>query len=150
MRFFAEVQWWDGSYVHVFCSFCDKIHSTHRVSHCHNGLRFRSYHFKFPYPQNPKATAYEIDKANKRYVALGASPPPAEQDSLDGALAALKIERRSANTLSKWEDATQTVTIDNSDTVLRRLRQSFDGNPTFEMKRIAHLSNRRILFEDVD
>ena len=108
---------------HVLCFFCSKIHSTHRASHCHNGLRFRSYHFKFPFPQNPKATAYEIDKAIKRYVALGASPPPAEQDSLDGAPAALKIERRSANTLSKWEDVTETVTIDDSDTVLRRLRQ---------------------------
>ena len=93
MKFFADVQWWDSSYVHVLCFFCGKIHSTHRASHCHNGLRFRSYHFKFPFPQKLKETAYEIDKANKRYVALGASPPQAEQDSLDEALAALKLNK---------------------------------------------------------
>ena len=71
----------------------------HRVSHCSPGLGFISYYFKYPFSQNPESTAYEIDKVNKRYVALGASPPRVEQDLLVGAVAGLEIDQDPKNPL---------------------------------------------------
>ena len=158
-EFFADVQWWDSSNVQIRCPFCGKIHthsfgqsydSNHRVSHCYTSSEFHSYYFKYPFSQNPESTTYEIDKVNKRYVALGASPPQAEPDLLAGAFAGLKLDQNSTITLPKWEDAEETIIIDDKDTTFRRLRQVFGGDPTFEMKRIDHVSSRMILFGDVD
>lgn len=158
-KFFADVQWWDSSNVQIHCPFCGKIHthgfgqsydSTHRVSHCYTGSEFHCYYFKYPFSQNPESTTYEIDKVNKRYVALGASPPQAEPDLLAGAFAGLKLDQKSTITLAKWEDAEETIMIDDNDIIFRRLRQAFGGDPTFEVKRIDHVSSRMILFGDVD
>lgn len=158
-KFFADVQWWDSSNVSVLCPFCGNIHnhgfgqsynSTHRVPHCSNRLGVGSYCFKYPFSQSPGSTAYEIDKVNKLYVALGASPPQAEQDLPTGALAGLKGDPEPTITLPKWEDAKETIVIDESDIVTRRLRQAFGGDPTYELKRIDHVSSRMVLFGDVD
>ena len=159
-EFFADVQWWDSSDVHVLCPFCSNIHkhgfgksykSTHRVSHCSKRFGSSSYYFKYPFSSSPpESTAYEIDKVNKRYVALFASPPQAEQDLLVGALAGLEVDQKSTITLSKWEDAQETIVIDDSDEPFRRLRQFFGGDPTFEMKRIDHIFTRMSIFGDVD
>ena len=158
-EFFADVQWWDSSNVHVLCPFCGKIHrhgfgqsydNNQRVSHCSPGLGFISYYFKFPFSQNPESTAYEIDKANKRYVALGASPQQAEQDLLVGAVAGLEIDQDPKNTLPKWEDAQETFMVDDNDMAFRRLRNYFGGDPTFEMKRLDHVLSRMVGFGDID
>ena len=158
-EFFAHVQWWDSSAVHVLCPFCSKIHrhgfgrsydSTHRASHCFNGFEPSSYYFKYPFSSSPESTAYEIDKVNKRYVALCASPPQAKQDLLLGALAGLELDQKSTVTLSKWEDAQETIVINDNDLCFRRLRQAYGGDPTFEMRRINHVSSQMILLGDVN
>ncbi|KAM0798340.1 hypothetical protein BDR22DRAFT_859787, partial [Usnea florida] len=146
---FAAVQCWDSSDVHVHCPCCGKIHrhsfgksydNVRRVSHCYKG----SYNFKYPFSQNPESTTYEVDKVNKCYLALGASPPKAKSDLLAGDFANLKLD-----TLSKWEDAEATIIIDDNDKLFRRLRQVFGVDPTFELKRIDHVLSRMV-FGDVD
>lgn len=83
-------------------------------------------------------------------MALGASPPEAERDLLAGAFTGLKLDQKSTITLLKWEDAEETIIIDDNDTVFRRLRQYIGGDPTFETNRIDHVFSRMILFGDVD
>ena len=83
-------------------------------------------------------------------MTLGANPPQAEQDLLAGAFAGLGIDQKPATTLPKWEDAEETIIIDDNDTFFRRLRQAFGGDPTSEMKRVDHVSSRMIMFGDVD
>ena len=140
-KFSADVLWWDISNVHVQCPFCGKIHrhgfgesygNVHRLSHCETGIDFRSYSFKYPFSQTPEWTAYEIDKANKRYVALGASPPQPEQDLLVEDFARLKFEPKSTIMLPNWELATETV-----------------GDPAFELKRIEHVNSEMIMSGNV-
>ena len=158
-KFSADVLWWDSSDVHVQCPFCGSIHrhgfehrydNVRRVSHCDTGAEFGSYTFKYPFSQNPDSTAYEIDKLSKLYVALGASPPQPEQDSLVGALAGMKLDQKPTMTLPSWGDATETVIVDDNDIHFRRLRQVFGGDPTFEMKRIEHISSQMIMFGNVN
>ena len=158
-KFSAEVQWWDSSNVHVQCPFCSRIHRhgfqksydrAHRVSHCDTGAELRSYSFKYPFSQDPEWTAYEIDKESKRYVALGASPPPPEQDLLMGAFAGMKLDQKPTFTLPSWGDATETVILDDNDLCFRKLRQVFGGDPTFELKRIDHVNSSMIMFGNVD
>ena len=157
-KFSANVQWWDNYNVHILCPFCSKIHRhgfgqsynrTHRAPHCHPGSEFGSYYFKYPFSENPESTAYEIDKINKRYVALDACPPQAEQDLLAGNLDGLNLNSEPTATLPKWEEAEETIILDDNDTVFRRLRRAFGGDPTFEMKRIDHVISRMIFFGDV-
>ncbi len=159
VKFYAEVQWWDASNIHALCPFCRKTHrhgfglnyeSTHRASHCSTGASFDSYYFKYPFSQNPEWTAYEIDKGNKRYVALGASPPQSEEDLLTESLSGLQLNRKPTINLSKWEDAQEIITIDDNDLMFRKLRHIFGGDPTFDMKRIDHVSSRMIGFGDVE
>ena len=142
-KFFADVLWWDNSNVHIQCPFRGKIHrhglgqsydSVHRVSHCDTGAALRSYSFKYPFSQDPEWTAYEIDKVNKRYVALGASPPQPEQDLLAGAFAGMKLDSKAAIMLPSWKDATETVIIDGD----------------IEEKRIDLMASEMIRSGDVD
>jgi len=67
-----------------------------------------------------------------------------------GALAGLKVDQKSTITLPKWEDAEETIVIDDSDLFFRRLRQVFGGDPTIQMKRIDYVAYRMILFGNVD
>ena len=156
-KFSAEVQWWDSSNVHVQCPFCSKIHrhgfeqsydSIHRVSHCDTGAKSRSYSFKYPFSETPESTAYEIDKVSQRYVTLGASPPQPKEDLLVGAFAGMILEQNI--TLPSWEDATETIIIDDNDLYFRRLRRGVGGDPTLELKRIEHVSSKMILFGNLN
>ena len=149
--FYADVQWWDYSKVCVLCPFCDNIHShgfgdsyenSRRYSHCST---VGSYTFKYPFSKSPEWAAYEIDKANKRYVALNASPPPAEGDFIVGALAGLGIQQKSTSGLGKWQDAEETIILDDSDPIFCRFHQFFGGDPTIEVKRITHAASRMVL-----
>ena len=158
-KFFAEVQWWDSSDVHVQCPFCSKIHrhgfqqsydSIHRVSHCDTGAKSRTYSFKYPFSENPESTAYEIDKVSQRYVALGASPPEPKEDLLVGVFSGMILEENSAITLPSWEDATETIIIDDNDLYFRRLRRGAGGDPTLELKRIEHVNSQMVMFGNVD
>ena len=142
-KFSADVLWWDSSNVHVQCPFCGNIHrhgfgqsygNVHRVSHCDTGVALRSYSFKYPFSQNPEWTAYEIDKVNERYVALGASPPQPEQDLLAGVFTGMKLDSKPTITLPRWEDATEIVIIDDD----------------IEEKRINLMASQMIVFGDAN
>ena len=158
-NFSADVLWWDSSDIHVQCPFCGKIHrhsfgkgydSIHRASRCNMGPHFRSYSFKYPFSQSPEWTAYEIDKVGKRYVTLGASPPQPKQDLLVGALAGMKVDQNPTIPPPSWEDATESVIIDDNAVQVPRPRQFLRDDPPFELKRIEHVKSRMILFGDVD
>src|SRR4051794_15778343 len=89
----ANVLWWDDRNMQVRCPFCDKkhrhgiwyserydeIYST-RVAHCPPVLQSSShrYRFWFPFYFFKQKTAYEIDKENRRFLAIGI-----QQDSDD-------------------------------------------------------------------
>lgn len=155
--FFAKVHWWDSRTVHVQCPFCMKIHthgfgksyeSVHRAAHCDSRaqLSYPSYEFKYPFSQIPETTAYEIDKTNRRFVALDADPPQPEPDLLEEGFANLALNQKPAVALERWKDAVETITIDRTDTILRRLQEAFGGDETFTMKRIDHVSSQMICF----
>ena len=158
--FYAPVQWWDSSGVSVLCPFCDRIHnhgfgqnygSNHRLSHCYiDPGSFDSYYFRYPFSLSPETTAYEIDKANRRYVTLGASPPQDKVDPLVQAVADLNVNDNSMTRLPKWEDAQETIVLDDNDPAFRRVRQYFGGDPTFETKKIGHVIHRMLGFGDVE
>ncbi|KAI4285965.1 MAG: hypothetical protein L6R38_000258 [Xanthoria sp. 2 TBL-2021] len=158
-KFIADVQWWDEKDVYVLCPFCENVHhhsfrqsytSNDRSSHCFDRLRPSRYCLRYPFSQEPESSAYEIDKENKRYVALGASPPSPEKNLLTETLAALKIDRKPTVMLPKWEATKETITTDDHDTLYRRLRQAFGADPTYQMKRIDYVTSRMILFGNID
>ena len=67
-----------------------------------------------------------------------------------GAFAGMKLDPKPTVPLPSWENATETVIVDDSDLYFRRLRQVFGGDPTFEMKRIEHVNSQMIMFGNVD
>jgi len=132
--FVAKVHWWDSWTVHVQCPFCTKIHrhgfgesydSVHRVAYCDSSpqLSHPSYQFKYQFSQVLETTAYEIDKANKRYVALDAGSPQPGPDLLEEGFANLALNQKPAVALERWKDAVETITIDRTDTILRRCKK---------------------------
>lgn len=82
-------------------------------------------------------------------MTLGACPPQAE-DLLGADFANLKIDTNALAMLPQWENAEETILVDDNDFVFRRLRAIFGGDPTLEVKRIDHVSSRITLSGDVD
>ena len=65
-------------------------------------LTYRIPHqFKYPFSQALRTTAYEIDKANSRYIALDAAPPQPGPDILHEDFANLAPDQRPAVALQK-------------------------------------------------
>lgn len=158
-EFFAHVQWWDSWTVHVKCPFCLKIHehgfsgryeSVYRVARCDltPPLAFPSYQLKFPFSQALETTAYKIDKASKRYVAIDADPPQPRPDLLEEGN--LPPEENLAEAVETFEDAVETITIDKTDKIFQRLHEVFGGEETSIVIRIEHVLNQMIVFGDED
>lgn len=158
-EFFAHVQWWDSWTVDVKCPFCLKIHkhgfggsyeSVYRVAHCDSSppLAFPSYQLKFPFSQALETTAYKIDKASKRYVAIDADPPRPRPDLLEEGN--LPPEENPAVALETFQDAVETITIDKTDKIFQRLHEAFGGDETSTVIRIEHVLNQMIFFGDED
>lgn len=158
-EFFAHVHWWDAWTVCVKCPFCMKIHKhgfggsyedVYRVAHCDSSppLLFPSYQLKFPFSQALETTAYKIDKASKRYVAIDANSPQPMPDLLvEGSL---PPRENPAVALETFEDAVETIVIDKTDKIFRRLHEAFGGDETSTVIRIEHVLNRMIFFGDED
>lgn len=159
--FTANVQWWDSWTVHVQCPFCRKIHkhffgqsyeSVHRVAQCDSSppLPFPSYQFKFPFSEKLDTSAFEIDKSSKRYIAIDADRPQPRPDLLEEALSNLVLNGKPAVALESFKDAVETITVEKTDTMFRRLHKLFAGDETFTLKRIEHVLSDMIHFGDQD
>ncbi len=154
---FAKVQWWDSSSLYVQCPFCTKIHrhgfvsydDVHRETHCNPCPKSSqsSYQFEFPFSQVIERTAYEIDKANKRHVALGADPPQTGSGMLKERPHNLRVafKEKPAVILETWESAVEEITVDSTDTIVRYLFG--DGEP-LTVKRIDLVSGRMVFLGD--
>lgn len=151
---FAEILWWDSRTIHVRCPYCSKIHKhgfgghydlreLRRVSRCDIGPISLYYSFKFPFSTEYGTTAYEIDKTNKRYVALGAVEEQSEDDQLGIRFAGLGLgqEEENIEALEKWEDVDEVVTINLNEQVLG---QSSGIDETFTIKRIDQVLNQML------
>ena len=157
---FADVQWWDWTTVTVKCPFCSKLHThglgssyeaTQRAPHC--GFRKKTssleYTFRYPFSKSCDTTTYEIDKVNKRYVALEAkSPSEAAATTLEEDLSNLSVQDSPSNVEHSWEEATEEITLDLTDPTLRNLHRAFGGDTTFSMKRFDHVMHRMLCYGD--
>lgn len=141
----------DGSY----------YEGVYRVAHCDSSppFIFPSYQLKFPFSQAPlEITAYKIDKECKRYVAIEADPPPQQQQSKPDLLLLGKEalnqppppeeENPAVAPLETFEDAVETIRIDKTDKIFRRLHEAFGGDETSTVIRIEHVLNQMIFFGD--
>lgn len=137
----------------------------YRVAHCDSGpaLNFPSYQLKFPFSRALERTAYKIDKECKRYVAIEAgppNPPQRQQQSRPDLLLLgeeacnlpppLEEENPAVAPLETFEDAVETITIDKTDKIFRRLHEAFGGDETSTVIRIEHVLNQMIFFGDED
>lgn len=156
--FFAHAQWWDSWTVHVKCPFCLKIHKhcfdgsyegVYRIAHCDSSppLLLPLYQLKFPFSQALETTAYKIDKGCKRYVAIDADMPQSRPDLLKEAYLP---QENPAVALETFEDAVETITIDKTDKIFRRLHEAFGGDETSTVIRIEHVLSQMIFFRDED
>lgn len=154
-EFVAHVIWWDSWTVYVKCPFCSKIpkhvfggsyEGVYRLAQCDSSPSslFPSYRLKFPFSQAPETTAYKIDKASKRYVAIDADLPQLRPDLLEEDN--LPSEENPAVALETFEDAVETITIDKTDKIFRRLHEAFGGDETSTVIRIEHVLNQMIFF----
>ncbi|KAL9617356.1 MAG: hypothetical protein Q9160_007844 [Pyrenula sp. 1 TL-2023] len=159
---FADALWWDSRNVHVRCPCCSKIHrhsfsgdydlgKSRRTAHC--DIRTLSvgfyYSFNFPFSGEYGAAAYEIDKINKRYIALGVEVEQSEYDDLEKGLADLYLgeEGKKIRSLEKWEDADEEITINSNDEVPA---QTAEVDETFKVKRIDLVLGNMLYSGDVD
>ena len=157
---FADVQWWDWTAVTIKCPFCSKLHThglgfsyetTRRAPHCGFGNETSSleYTFRYPFSKSSNTTAYEIDKVNKRYVALEAKPPSnTAASTLEEDLSNLSVKEPPFKIENLWEQAREEITLDLTDPTLRNLHRAYGGEETFSMKRFDHVVHRMLFYGD--
>jgi len=157
----APVQRWNFHRVSIKCPFCTKIHthgfgggydSVFRAPHCDHYFSpsFPSYRFAYPFSTCEGSVAYEIDKTNGYFVALGAKALQSEAELLEKGLDKLSLDASRFPDSKSWKEASEMITVGLEDRIFRDLHECFGGEDTFTTERLDYVVSRMVTSGDLD